>query len=83
MKNKLTDLNNHLFTSLERLNDEDLTDPEKIRSEVGRAKAVVEIGRTVVDNGRLMLDATQLSIDAKGTGVLLPKVLNGPSNEQG
>ena len=38
MKNKLTDLNNHLFAQLERLGDEDLSG-EKIADEVKRAKA--------------------------------------------
>ena len=28
MKNKITDLNNHLFSQLEKLLDEDLTDEE-------------------------------------------------------
>lgn len=37
MKNTLTDLNNHLFEELERLNDEELDD-EQIERELKRAE---------------------------------------------
>lgn len=42
MKNKLIDLNNHLFAQLERLSDEDLT-KEQIEQEVRRTEAVVSV----------------------------------------
>lgn len=42
MKNKLTDLNNHLFAELERLSDEDITD-DQLERELKRAKAVAAI----------------------------------------
>lgn len=32
MKNNLSDLNNHLFSTLERLTDEDLKDPELLKA---------------------------------------------------
>lgn len=56
MKNKLTDLNNHLFEQLERLNDEDLTGDD-LETEIERSKAITQVARTIVDNGRLVLDA--------------------------
>ena len=54
-RNKLTDLNNHLFEQLERLNDE-LT-PEELEFEIKRSKALSDIARNIIDNGNLMLNA--------------------------
>lgn len=56
MKNKLMDLNNHLFETLERLNDEDLKGDELI-AEMERAKAVSGIAQTIINNGELMFKA--------------------------
>lgn len=59
MKNKLGDLNNHLFAQLERLSDEDLT-PEKIATEVQRTEAIVKVADQIVDNANLQLQAAKL-----------------------
>lgn len=56
MKNKLVDLNNHLFEQLERLNDEDLT-PEELEREISRSKAITHISQTIVNNAELMFKA--------------------------
>lgn len=58
-RNKLTDLNNHLFAQLERLNDEDLTD-ERIKAEVGRAKAITGIASQVIENAKVTIDVMKL-----------------------
>ncbi len=59
MKNKLTDLNNHLFAQLERLGDEDLS-PERIEQEVKRAEAIVQVADQIVRNADLQLKAITL-----------------------
>ena len=62
MKNKLSDLNNHLFAQLERLSDEDLT-TEQIDKEVARGKAINDVAKTIVDNAKLVLEAAKLKGD--------------------
>ena len=59
MKNKLTDLNNHLFEQLERLNDEDLAG-EQLTSEIERSAAIVRVSEQIVANASLVL-RTQLA----------------------
>lgn len=56
MKNKLIDLNNHLFAQLERLGNEDLNDTQ-LSSEISRSKAITSVGMVIVNNARLALDA--------------------------
>lgn len=56
MKNKLTDLNNHLFEELERLNDEDLKG-DALQEERERAKSIANIAQTIINNGELALKA--------------------------
>lgn len=59
MKNRLSDLNNHLFAQLERLSEEDMS-TEKIEDEVKRADAMVKVADKIVDNARLNLQACEL-----------------------
>lgn len=59
MKNKLTDLNNHLFAQLERLSDEDLTS-EQIADEVKRADAIVDVSEQIVRGADLQLKALNI-----------------------
>ena len=56
MKNTLTDLNNHLFESIERLQDDDLS-PEELDKEIKRSEAVQKVAKVIIDNGSLALAA--------------------------
>lgn len=59
MKNKLVDLNNHLFAQLERLGQEDLT-AEQIAQEVERAGAIVGVAEQIAKAADLQLKAATL-----------------------
>lgn len=59
MKNRLSDLNDHLFAQLERLSEEGLSS-EAIEDEVKRADAMVKVADKIVDNARLNLQACEL-----------------------
>lgn len=78
MKNKLIDLNNHLFAQLERLSDES-TVGEKLSEEIDRSRAVGGVARNIIDNARLALDAQKALGD---TVRALPPML-GVENKSG
>lgn len=68
MKNKLSDLNNHLFAQLERLSDEDLKG-EALTEEIGRAKAVSSISKDIISGAAIALDAAKFQNDFRGANV--------------
>lgn len=47
MKNKMTDLRNHLFATLEALQDEDKP------MDIDRARAIAEVGKVLVDSAKV------------------------------
>jgi len=59
MKNKLSDLTNHLFAQLERLADEDLSSDE-IEREVTRTDAIVSLTDKITGTADLQLRAAKL-----------------------
>lgn len=62
MKNKLVDLNNHLFAQLERLSDETLT-AEQVELEVKRTDAIVDVSQQIIENADLVLKAAKLAAE--------------------
>ena len=56
MKNKQSDLNNHLFAQLERLSDEDLAGTA-LALEIKRSSAMAGLAQEIVSNGSLALKA--------------------------
>lgn len=84
MKNTLTDLNNHLFQQLERVNAEGIK-PDKLRREIARSKAVAGLANQVVANGKLVLEAREAYKDSL-PGARLPEMLTheppGPMGEE-
>ena len=73
MKNKLVDLNNHLFEELERLNDEELKG-DALQEERERAKTMATIAQTIINNGELALKAVK-HYDEYGKKEEIPKIL--------
>jgi hypothetical protein len=76
MRNTMGDLNNHLFSQLERLNDEEL-DGEKLEEEIKRARAVNDVASKIIANGALVLQAKKLMDDRTDASTKLPKMLEG------
>lgn len=76
MKNKLVDLNNHLFAELERLGDEDIIG-DKLNEEITRAKAVTDVAEQIIANASLVLKAQIAAGESFNANMKLPKMLNG------
>jgi hypothetical protein len=56
MKNKLVDLNNHLFAQLERLSDEELGGDD-LQAEIQRSHAIAGMAKQIINTGSLVLHA--------------------------
>ena len=75
MKNKMSDLNNHLFSQLERLSDEDLTG-EALQEEICRAKAITDVSTRIISGAALVLKAAELR-DKSERGDFKPPLMLG------
>lgn len=78
MRNKLKDLNNHLFEQLERLNNDKLTG-EKLNTEVKRAKSMKEVSQQIINNAKLQLDAIKLASNGSIEASKMADVFTGNS----
>jgi hypothetical protein len=54
-KNKISDLRDHLFAALERIDDDTLS-PEQIKAEVDKAKAISAIGSVIINSAKIEVD---------------------------
>lgn len=80
-RNKLADLNNHLFAQLERLGEEDLT-VEEIHKEVSRGKAICYLASSVIKNAKTQIDALKLVADGEYTVNELPELIGMASRQK-
>lgn len=58
-RNKLSDLNDHLFAQLERLSDEEMNG-EELDKEISRSKAVSQVSSQIINNAKVTLEAARL-----------------------
>ncbi len=78
-KNRLSDLNDHLFAQLERLGQDDLT-VEQIEAEVARSEAIIGVSTQVMKNADIHLKAAQMLADnglAFQDALPMPLAVNG------
>ncbi len=76
--NNLNSLNNKLFEQLDRLTNNNLSG-DKLREELERTDAIVDISRTIISNADLMLKAMVAKDEKLGSYAKLPALLD--SNE--
>lgn len=81
MRNKLVDLNNHLFAQLERLSDEELKG-DALTEEINRAKAVTGIASQIIANGNLVLNAVRIKEEFFRGKTALPEFFGDTAQEQ-
>ncbi|WP_375590180.1 hypothetical protein ABWH89_04945 [Hoeflea alexandrii] len=74
MKNRITDLNDHLFAQLERLSDEEISETD-LSHEVARTRAIVDVSEQIVRSADLALKAAKLMADHDGCAPKLPPML--------
>lgn len=64
-KNRIQDLNDHLFLALERLNDESY-DSEQLQIEIGRARAISEVGGKIIELSKVTLESIRVKREYLG-----------------
>lgn len=59
MKNKLVDLNNHLFAQLERLGDEEISE-EDLAKEIQRTDAIAKVAVQIINTANVAIAAAKI-----------------------
>lgn len=78
-RNKIEDLRNHLFASMERLNDDDLT-AEQIELETRKAKSLAQLSSAIIESAKLEINYLQAT-DQSESKTQLFKDLNSSSEK--
>jgi sortase (surface protein transpeptidase) len=69
MKNKLSDLRNHLFETIEKLKDGDM--------EVTKAKTIADVAQVIINSAKVEVDYLKATDQVQGTGFLDREPLPG------
>ena len=70
----MTDLHNHLFEQLERLNDDDLTD-DQLQKEIQRTKAMTMIASNMINNTNIALETAKFATEYCQNQNDIPEIL--------
>jgi len=54
-RNKLSDLRDHMFAALERIDDDSLT-PEQLKNEIDKAKSIAMVGSVIINSAKVEVD---------------------------
>lgn len=83
MKNRLSDLNDHLFAQLERLADEALQ-PDDLDREAKRGEAMVAVADQIIRNAALQIQAARLAAEhGADPRPYLPQIAVSPALKAG
>jgi hypothetical protein len=65
-KNKLSDLRDHIFSALERIDDDQLT-PEQLDYEIKKANAVANLSSMIIQSAKIEVDFIKVTgrLDSK------------------
>lgn len=79
-RNKISDLRDHLFAALERIDNDELTN-EELQKELQKADAVAQLGAVIINSAKVEVDLM------KATGMIstdsaLFKDIKGPKKLQ-
>jgi hypothetical protein len=88
MKNKIDDLRNHLFETLEALKEKGGEDGEK-PMELDRARAIADVARVIVDSAKVEVEFLKVTGQLRSTNFLpaeeetpKPKLLAGATTRR-
>ena len=78
MSTNLSDLNNHLFAQLDRLNNEGL-EGEKLKEEIDRSQAITAVSVQIISNANLVFNAAKFKTE--NFNAVLPKQFRSVGND--